>query len=71
MKTNWINVKDKLPDTDREVLVAVKYTNIPIQAYYRNGVWIASFIKCTDHTSTDYEVTHWIELPKLIKSLQS
>jgi len=78
---SWIKSSNKLPDTDREVLVTVKYTDTPIQAYYSNhGVWITSlevrdFIEVKagwgggvmDSVLSDYEVTHWIELPRLPK----
>ena len=77
---NWIKSSDKLPDTDREVLVIVKYTDTPIQAYYsmKGGFWsisveVMEFITVhagwsggyMESVLNDYEVTHWIELPKL------
>jgi len=32
----------ELPDTDREVLIAIKYEEQPIMGYYINGKWKGS-----------------------------
>lgn len=74
---SWIkiNTKEDLPDTDREVLIAI--SGEVVQAYYRDGYWKGSIlvteymregyvedrIICKQGEHFDY-VTHWMELPK-------
>lgn len=71
----WKLIKDGTPDDDREVLLAVQGTDIPIQAYYshRQGAWFGSF-EVRDNMKNgrvddamliwEDEITHWMELPK-------
>lgn len=59
----WISVKDKLPEDDRNVLV---YDDHDIQ------FWVAWHDECHNNWYTQegdrvYGVTHWMPLPQLPK----
>jgi hypothetical protein len=55
----WISVKEKTPENDRDVLVWIAGgCNFAAVSWYRNGVWnvVGDFSKRDD-------ITHWMELP--------
>jgi hypothetical protein len=66
----WINIKDQLPDDDREVLAYSKEYGITVGAYYDDrsldggGEWIPSYCDDADEPRINGQVTHWMELPK-------
>lgn len=73
---NWISVKERLPAERVDVLIAIKWGKIPIQAFYSTGVWFGS-TEVTDYMidgyvgnrrlQGDFVVTHWMPLPKVPK----
>ncbi len=57
-ESEWVSVKDKLPDEDTWVLVYAKqgsYMNLKVD-YIHDGRWFNSLL-----------VTHWAQLPELPK----
>lgn len=52
----WISVKDRLPDTDRYVLVFDKYSCMIVSRYHKEQ-WM-NYLSSEKNT-----VTHWQELP--------
>lgn len=53
---NWINVKDKLPEIQKWVLIILESGDMLISFYENNG-WVF------DHEPYS-EVTHWMPLPE-------
>lgn len=72
----WISVNDSMPEEHKEVLVAVQYSEVPLQAYWSGKEWIGSrFVRdcmadgdCRDARFADWLqqlIYAWTELPKL------
>ena len=59
----WIDTKDKVPDSDDYVLVYLKYGLVRV-GQYRNGYWhYCSGVFMTEYATGHYAVTHWMPLP--------
>ena len=59
----WISVKDKLPDTENEVLTCRGHKNlIQVELYWGDGDW-------SDDTCDSIDVTHWMPLPEAPKGV--
>jgi len=79
----WINIKNKLPELNQEVLIleegyGVKgnyYTNTAIARYISYGrkryfVQSLGYNKHNKRSSWLYDkVTHWMPMPKLVRSI--
>lgn len=72
---NWISVKERLPEYNKEVLVYYKYDEFPIQAYLRDirGVWHGSRAvrDCMNNgyvedsmLSNQDDIAYWMPLPE-------
>lgn len=63
--SEWISVKDRLPEEREDVLIRVKcanYFNIE-QGYYKgNNEWVNCW--CSIRNEGLYPVTHWMPLPE-------
>lgn len=74
----WISIKERYPKSQQEVLVAIEYNEIPIQAYWDSKfeVWRGS-AEVRDWMKDGYvndsnlnlggigaEITHWMPLPE-------
>ena len=69
MISQWISVKDRLPEFRDWVLVIGKfvpegYWTVPHIAEFRNGVWHSDDIDCTPLEERALTVTHWMPLPE-------
>ena len=77
--SKWINVKDKMPDARREVLVFCKWDTGPLIAFHANNTWIekcdnldivsgdavvSTEIEEVGVIDTGCEITHWMPLPE-------
>lgn len=68
---NWINVKDRLPENDKDVLAFVQYDECAITAFWngkqwRSGSQARDYIECDGYKESvlhEYKVTHWQPLP--------
>lgn len=61
----WVNVKDKLPEINKDVLIRVKclsYFNIEQGVYKGNNEWINCWFSIRNEGI--YPVTHWMPLPE-------
>lgn len=75
--SEWISVKDRLPENDRLVLVSTKYFLIPkrktkiLIGYnsFRSG-WCVEELFIDGDDINDH-VTHWLELPQPPKETDS
>ena len=52
----WISVKDRLPEDDRDYLLFIKRGDFDV-GYFRSGFW-------TSYAEISPEVTHWMPLPE-------
>ena len=59
--SNWIDVNDRLPENDREVLIYSLWQTIDIGWYY-NGEW-----SCENYNCEDGDVVAWMPLPEPYK----
>lgn len=60
-KSEWINVKERLPEDDRLVLAHFADVDSPLEyatAYYRNGVW-----NVPDDWYYDCRIDYWMPIP--------
>ena len=72
--SNWISVKEAVPDTDREVLALingrgkyVKFENAAILGCFDNNEgWILEDWPEVDH----FEVLYWMDIPELPEELR-
>ena len=56
----WISVKDRLPESGKDVvLIALRWGEVDI-GWCENGRWGSEFVNEYD----DGEVTHWMPLPQ-------
>lgn len=61
--SEWISVKDRLPQNADEVLVAVE--GCVYYCYYRNGKFVfEAYSSCGDCDDEYYNATHWQPLPQ-------
>ena len=65
--SEWISVKDRIPDNETEVLIVLDMNTIDIGFYNYNPTWNqwVSFKYSDDNNQVN--VTHWQELPELPK----
>lgn len=76
----WINVNERLPEDDKEVLIYIKHADYPCQALYTDGYWVVS--RQVRDTAKDgdmsqpsiplwatKDITHWMPLPEPPKQL--
>jgi hypothetical protein len=84
MKQDWIDIKDKLPELNQEILVLEQDYDITGKHYYSH-LWIARYIsygrkryfvqslgydKHNKRSSWAYpDVTHWMPLPNKIRTI--
>lgn len=64
-KSEWINVKERLPEDDRLVIVHTDDLAYPSEisncmGYYKDGTW-----QFPDDYYYDCHITHWMEIPPL------
>ena len=59
--SEWISVKDRLPEDWCPVLVMVRETEMPLLGSYRENVW---FHEMWNTTFINGAVTHWMPLPQ-------
>lgn len=64
-KSEWISVKERLPENDRLVIVHIDDLAYPSEisncmGYFKNGRW-----QFPDDYYYDCHVTHWMEIPQL------
>ena len=65
----WINVDDKMPESDRRYLVSLRPVGmegfIAVSFYYEDsfGQWFSDQWNIYDRIYTD-DVTHWMEIPE-------
>lgn len=61
-KSGWISVKDRLPETDAEVLIYTSWGsyNIGNYGYHDPNVWSSEEI----YAYEDGEIAHWMPLPE-------
>lgn len=60
MEMNWIPVKDRVPDSQKNVLVWCGY--VDMASYQRGGFWV--FDRETGIGFDLGSVTHWMPLPE-------
>ena len=73
MKDKWIKVSDRLPEVEKEVLLAFKFTRLREAEYFATVGYLErvivkglpTFNWITEHEDEDMIITHWmpIELP--------
>ena len=65
MKAEWISVKDKMPELDKNVLVHNSDgCRVVCLKEYSDGIeWHHQSDSCGCCNTFDTEVTHWMELP--------
>lgn len=71
---DWVKVEERLPEILEEVIIAIKYQQTPIQAYWSGSVWRGSgevrdcmkegFVEDAELTCQQ-DITHWMPLPEL------
>ena len=64
--TKWISVKDKLPDNDQTVIVAM-YSNFKRKVFVSPMLYLQKTwhdISEGQPLDLEYEVTHWQSLPE-------
>ena len=59
--SEWISIKERLPENARMVLVYVEWKRI-FDAWYANGIWY-EFSEASQMLDFD-GVTHWMSLPE-------
>lgn len=63
--SEWISVKDRLPEENRNVLVFSDLWTV-VGAQIKEGLWVndaGGTDLVTSKRGQDSEVTHWMELP--------
>lgn len=65
MKNNgWISVKERLPEEDVRVLIAVKRDRHPVSVGYRSDYPDRSWYDNIEEFAVEAEdITHWMPLP--------
>jgi hypothetical protein len=66
MKTEWISVKDKLPEVNQFTLITWAGAKVPLIGCFKgkrddNNAWLGS--DSDFWIASDSEVTHWMPLP--------
>lgn len=69
--SDWISVKDRLPEKSGWYLVSLINTRtehrweVPVSADYSHGKWDYAYLGCEDATwMQNNTVTHWMPLPE-------
>lgn len=57
LSERWVDVRDRLPDNGRDVLVADEESDIVCIA------WYSSFEECFNRQVAAMNITHWTEIP--------
>lgn len=60
--TDWINVKDALPNVNEEVIVGSKTTKRVTTGRYKGVFCSYQWETCT--FMSDKEITHWLPIPE-------
>lgn len=81
--TNWVSVKDRLPELDKDVLVyavgkidgyfgksAIEVCNRFIMRVFPSSPGHEMWSSPWQFFHTDYEITHWMQLPEPPKEVQ-
>ena len=59
----WISVKDRLPDTFKNVLVCTKHEML--LCHHDGDEWVINYDG--EYAGYDYDITHWMPLPEPLK----
>ena len=74
--SEWISVNEYLPENGKEVLLAITFNTVPVQAFRLDDKWFgSSAVKqemkdgyCENSEIENHSwapITHWCELPKM------